>query len=48
MDKLLSIEKAAELLSVSTGTLRRWEREGKLIPVLRFDGVKQVVEDLDK
>jgi len=88
MDKLLSIEKAAELLGVSTGTLRRWEREGKLIPDERtagnqrryllssiqpqmkysakvarktiayarvsshdqklIDGVKQVVEDLEK
>ncbi len=38
MDKLLSIEKAAELLGVSTGTLRRWEREGKLIPDERTEG----------
>ncbi len=38
MNKLLSIEKAAELLGVSTSTLRRWEREGKLIPDERTEG----------
>jgi excisionase family DNA binding protein len=38
MNKLLSIEQAAELLGVSTGTLRRWEREGKLIPDERTAG----------
>jgi excisionase family DNA binding protein len=38
MDKLLSIEKAAELLGVSTSTMRRWEREGKLIPDERTEG----------
>jgi excisionase family DNA binding protein len=38
MGKLLSIEKAAELLGVSTGTLRRWEREGKLVPDERTQG----------
>lgn len=38
MDNLLSIEKAAELLGVSTGTLRRWEREGKLMPDERTAG----------
>jgi len=38
MNKLLSIEKAAELLGVSASTLRRWEREGKLIPDERTEG----------
>lgn len=38
MNKLLSIEKAAELLGVSTSTMRRWEREGKLIPDERTEG----------
>lgn len=32
MDKLLSIREAAEIAGVSAGTLRRWEREKKLIP----------------
>jgi putative resolvase len=32
MDKLYRIGQAASLLGVSTSTLRRWEREGKLIP----------------
>lgn len=32
MDKLYRIGQAARLLGVSTSTLRRWEREGKLIP----------------
>ncbi|WP_409449680.1 MerR family DNA-binding transcriptional regulator [Candidatus Igneacidithiobacillus taiwanensis] len=30
--KLVSIREAAEFLGVSAQTLRRWEREGKLIP----------------
>ena len=32
MDKLISISEAADLLGVSATTLRRWEKEGKLIP----------------
>jgi putative resolvase len=32
MDKLYRIGQAARLLGVSTSTLRRWEKEGKLIP----------------
>ena len=38
MDKLLSVSKAASLLGVSTNTLRRWEREGRLIPDKRTEG----------
>ena len=38
MDKLLSIKEASELLNVTTSTLRRWEREGKLIPDERTKG----------
>ncbi len=32
MDKLYRIGQAAKLLGVSTSTLRRWERENKLVP----------------
>ena len=38
MDKLLSVAEAAELLGVSSNTLRRWEREGKRIPDERTEG----------
>lgn len=38
MDKLLSVSQAAELLGVSTNTLRRWEREGKLTANERTEG----------
>lgn len=38
MDKLLSVAEAAELLGVSGNTLRRWEREGRLIPDERTEG----------
>ncbi len=32
MNKLLSIKEASKVLGVSESTLRRWEREKKLIP----------------
>ena len=32
MNRLVSIEKAAEMLGVSEMTLRRWEKSGKLMP----------------
>ncbi len=38
MDKYLSIKEAADLLGVSTSTLRRWEREGRLLPDERTEG----------
>jgi len=38
VDKLLSVAEAAELLGVSSNTLRRWEREGKRIPDERTEG----------
>jgi len=34
MDKLYSISKAAEILDVTPKTLRLWDKEGKLKPVL--------------
>jgi len=38
MDKLLSISKAAQLLGVSESTLRRWEKEKRLVPSERTAG----------
>ena len=38
MNKLLSIKEASKLLGVSESTLRRWEREKKLIPDERTKG----------
>ncbi len=38
MDKYLTIKHAADLLGVSISTLRRWEREGRLIPDERTEG----------
>lgn len=38
MSKLLSISEAAKILGVSESTLRRWEREGRLLPDERTEG----------
>ena len=38
MEKLLSISEAAEILGVSESTLRRWEKEGRLVPDERTKG----------
>ena len=38
MNKLLSIKEAGKVLGVSESTLRRWEKEGKLIPDERTKG----------
>jgi len=38
MNKLLSISEAAKVLGVSESTLRRWEREGRLLPDERTKG----------
>ncbi len=46
MDSIVSIGDAAQALGVSITTLRRWEREGKLVPAYpsgghrRYDGAK--------
>jgi MerR family copper efflux transcriptional regulator len=31
-DKLLTIKQAAEFLKCSSGSLRNWEKKGKLVP----------------
>jgi putative resolvase len=38
MNKFLSIQEAAKQLGVSAQTLRRWEREGKIVPSHRTRG----------
>jgi putative resolvase len=38
MDKFLTIKQAAECLGVSESTLRRWEKEGRLLPDKRTQG----------
>ena len=43
MDKFINISKAAEILGVSTSTLRRWERDKKLVPI-RTKGLQRRYE----
>ena len=38
MSKLITIQEAADFLGVSPQTMRRWEREGKNLPVQRTSG----------
>jgi putative resolvase len=38
MSKLISIKEAADALGVSVQTLRRWEKQGKVLPVQRTAG----------
>ncbi len=38
MTNLLTIKQAADILGVSESTLRRWEKEGKLLPDRRTEG----------
>jgi len=41
MGKLLSIGAAADALGVSTGTLRRWEASGRLVPTRTEGGQRR-------
>ncbi len=41
MSKLMSIREAAAELGVSQGTLRRWEREGKIQPERTQGGTRR-------
>ncbi|QIK37809.1 MerR family DNA-binding transcriptional regulator [Caldichromatium japonicum] len=43
--KLISIREAAEALGVHVQTLRRWGREGRLLPDERTAGVHRAVEE---
>jgi len=48
MDKLITIKKAAEILSVSDETLRNWEKEGKIVPVYTAGGHRRYkIEDIE-
>jgi putative resolvase len=38
MKRTLTMKEASEILNVSQSTLRRWEREGRLIPDERTRG----------
>ena len=44
MDKLYSISKTAEILDVSPKTLRIWDKEGKLKPILTSGGHRRYKE----
>lgn len=41
MDKLLTIKEASKVLGVSESTLRRWEKEGRLVA----DKIREAVND---
>jgi len=41
MNKLMSIKEASAELGVSQGTLRRWEREGKIQPERTQSGTRR-------
>ena len=44
MDKLYSISKTADILGVSQKTLRVWDKQNKLIPVLTSGGHRRYKE----
>ena len=49
MSKLISLKEAAEILSVSTKTLRRWDNEGILKSIKTSGGHKWYnQDDIDK
>jgi len=46
-NELVSIGKAAKILNVSVDTLRRWDKSGKLVPIISSKGHRRyLVEDL--
>ena len=47
MNRLVKIGKAAEILGVTVQTLRRWERDGQLMPDTKSDGQTRYY-DIDK
>lgn len=44
MEKLISLKKAAEILDVTTQTLRNWDKTGKLKPVRTLGGHRKYKE----
>ncbi len=44
MDRLLTIKEVAELLSISTKTLRTWDNEGKLKAIKTVGGHRKYLE----
>lgn len=49
MNKLITIKKAAEILSVSDETLRNWEKDNKIVPVYTAGGHRRYKsEDIEQ
>lgn len=49
MNKLITIKRAAEILSVSNETLRNWEKDNKIIPVYTAGGHRRYkLSDIEK
>ena len=42
----ISIDKAAKIIGVSKDTLRRWERDGKILPERTIKGHRRYDQDL--
>ena len=48
MSKLISIVEASDLLGVDNSTLRRWDKEGKLIPIRTLGGHRRYkIDDIE-
>lgn len=48
MSKLISIVEASDLLGVDNSTLRRWDKEGKLVPIRTLGGHRRYkVDDIE-